>query len=154
MEVQEFHHRNNQKNSYPSTQNKPEFTCCPVYLSPSSDSLLVYVVLFDVAGGCCSQPPPTALRAEQFRSRARPEQGSGCGWAKKRSLTQCTLGKALQPRTAVSWGTAPALGELHTRLALLLCDTGVAEHKCPPLTASLNRLGGKRPFPHPAQPLT
>lgn len=112
MEVQEFQHSNNQKNSYPSTQNKPEFTCCPVYLSPSSDSLLVYAVFFDGAGGCCSQPLPTALRAEQLRSRAGLERDSGCGWANKRSLTQ---------------GTAPALGDLHTRLALLLCDTGVAE---------------------------
>lgn len=45
-------------------QNKPEFTGCPVYLTPSSDSFLVYAALFDVADGCCSQLLPTALRVK------------------------------------------------------------------------------------------
>lgn len=101
--------------SYPTMQNKPAFTCCPVYLTPNSDSFLVYAVLFDVADGCCSQALRSTSSEAAPQCRAGPRAPGRAGLtrhpahpARARSRAQGAAGALLiNPRhRALPWGTA------------------------------------------------
>lgn len=95
-------------------QNKTEFTCCPVYLTPNSDSLPAYAVIFYVSYRSCQQPLPTAFTVKQLY-RAGPESTTGhppdkiCAlsvWLRvllgKRRLTHLTGRLASRHRAAMS----------------------------------------------------